>query len=826
MTVTRVVTGVLRAPDGAHFANKTLVWFRANRKPAAQGGVVIVDEAFPVQTNSNGAITASIVPGLYLVQVRLKDADRLFQVAIPEGTGSFDIADGVDTAAPPITPIELAEARAARDLAVESAQTAASWATNPVDVPVEPGQFSARHHASKAAADRALSETARITTEAARADAQSARDAAFANAGVFADLAAGRAAVADGGQFMVAGPDEIIRYRRDSASTQTELSRYPTLGRIDNALIDPFSENRFGLIYALRPDDYVAPTSGVTLGLGQVSIAPTGRLFVRTALATVGASVGATLRVAFRRISGAGQPIAIRFLNVSNALVLSVPFAPRGGWWVAEEIVPVGTTQINVDYTNATGAAVVLTPLRASVPVALRETMAPDRARITGLLTDTGAIADLWPGVATVATTVGPGTPVINADGTVTVPAGANVEVRPADGLIVRAVIDVVSVLVQLTSSLVRSVAIKPIGATSGTSFFPARHIGDCWWHWSGALAVAGQTAIKNIFLVIDNRAQSQNVYTPAAVVVQKVIIVDGAEIPARLPAPAADTFPDDELVLTQSAGAIQIAQRAGEPAKYIRWSLTRYDDPASPLSSARPTAAQATTAPSAGRLSPNIWTAQPLISRWPIMTLQLLRQQHAQQAFWASGTIPAPASCTLTLGRHAAGAQSFRPAPYRLPQKPRLPAKCWHKAAPCAEPAPPVSQQSAQQGSRSHKTFWPRRKARSCRLCPTSTRCIGSSSRWRSPVSPWPSMPGSMTGKRGCADVGQFAAWAFGEAMRAAGGAFRPRSTHHHPVHPQPSPHGRARRPRCRTDHQHGEDQCRPTPNARCRRPPPPQPR
>lgn len=340
MTVTRTVTGVLRTPDGTHFANKTLVWFRATRKPAAQGGVVIVDDPFPVQTNTNGAITASIVPGLYLVQVRLKDADRLFQVAVPEGAGSFDIADGVDTAAPPITPIELAEARAARDLAVASAQTAASWATNPVDVPVAPGQFSARHYASKAAADRALSETARLTTEAARAEAQSARDAAFANAGVFADLAAGRAAVTDGGQFMVAAPDEIIRYRRDTASTQTELARYPTLGRIDNALIDPFPAERFGLIYSLRPDDYMAPTNGVTFAPGHTTIAPAGRLFMRTSLANVAVVVGATLRMAFRRISGTGQPTALRFLTSSNALVLSVPFAPRGGWWVAEDVFP------------------------------------------------------------------------------------------------------------------------------------------------------------------------------------------------------------------------------------------------------------------------------------------------------------------------------------------------------------------------------------------------------------------------------------------------------------------------------------------------------
>ena len=90
-----------------------------------------------------------------------------------------------------------------------------------------------------------------------------------------------------------------------------------------------------------------------------------------------------------------------------------------------------------------------------------------------------------------------------------------------------------------------------------------------------------------------------------------------------------------------------------------------------------------------------------------------------------------------LTGANSATGLRSM-PARYIfLDEVDALPARYWHKAAPCAEPAPPVSQQSAQQGSTSHKTFWPRRKARSCRLCPTSTRCVGSSSRWRSPVSP-----------------------------------------------------------------------------------------
>ncbi|MEF2551981.1 sialate O-acetylesterase [Aurantimonas sp. A2-1-M11] len=62
----------------------------------------------------------------------------------------------------------------------------------------------------------------------ARIGAEAARDAATINANVYTDIATGRAAVADGVQFMVVSGNEIIRYRRDSVSTQTEMARYPT----------------------------------------------------------------------------------------------------------------------------------------------------------------------------------------------------------------------------------------------------------------------------------------------------------------------------------------------------------------------------------------------------------------------------------------------------------------------------------------------------------------------------------------------------------------------------------------------------------------------
>ena len=64
-------------------------------------------------------------------------------------------------------------------------------------------------------------------------DAGAARDASFAGANVFADIATGRAAVSNGEQFMVVEGNEIVRYRRDSASTETEMARYPTAARVE-----------------------------------------------------------------------------------------------------------------------------------------------------------------------------------------------------------------------------------------------------------------------------------------------------------------------------------------------------------------------------------------------------------------------------------------------------------------------------------------------------------------------------------------------------------------------------------------------------------------
>ncbi len=86
--------------------------------------------------------------------------------------------------------------------------------------------------------------------------AEAARDAATVNADVYPDIATGRAAVADGEQFMVVSGDEIVRYRRDSASTQTEVARYPASSFIAD-LRDDLEEVRRPLARYTGTDDVV-----------------------------------------------------------------------------------------------------------------------------------------------------------------------------------------------------------------------------------------------------------------------------------------------------------------------------------------------------------------------------------------------------------------------------------------------------------------------------------------------------------------------------------------------------------------------------------------
>lgn len=107
--------------------------------------------------------------------------------------------------------------------------------------------------------------------EAAKVESQSARDAAFVNADVYPDTAAGLAATVIGDQFQVVDGDEIIRYRHDSGPVAVELARYPAasrLGRFETldskmAMAVQFLD---GQILPVNADDGSTPSPGPEAG--------------------------------------------------------------------------------------------------------------------------------------------------------------------------------------------------------------------------------------------------------------------------------------------------------------------------------------------------------------------------------------------------------------------------------------------------------------------------------------------------------------------------------------------------------------------------------
>ena len=93
---------------------------------------------------------------------------------------------------------------------------------------------------------------------------------AAVNANVYADIATGRAAVADGEQFQVLVGDEYVRYRRDSASTQTEVGRYPAASAVE-VLKDVTKEEeaRSRYLIRLRSENVSRPKAAIVVLLGQ-----------------------------------------------------------------------------------------------------------------------------------------------------------------------------------------------------------------------------------------------------------------------------------------------------------------------------------------------------------------------------------------------------------------------------------------------------------------------------------------------------------------------------------------------------------------------------
>jgi len=110
-------------------------------------------------------------------------------------------------------------ARDAAQLAETNAETAETNAET-AETNAEAAQLAAENA-------RNAAQLAETNAEAAQTAAETARDAAYVNAAVYADTAAGLAATTTGQQFQVVSGNDIIRYRNDVGPVATEIARYP-----------------------------------------------------------------------------------------------------------------------------------------------------------------------------------------------------------------------------------------------------------------------------------------------------------------------------------------------------------------------------------------------------------------------------------------------------------------------------------------------------------------------------------------------------------------------------------------------------------------------
>lgn len=163
----------------------------------------------PIITDANGRAKATVPYPTYIVRWYWGGIERLVEDIVP-AVGAEVLAD-----------------------VTEKVSEAQSWSAA--------AQGYAAAAQSGTAAAQAGAEAAQAGARTAQSLAEAARDAAFVNAAVYADVATGLAAVADGAQFMVVSGDEIIRYRRDAGPVAVEVARYASASKLANL---PFEVER------------------------------------------------------------------------------------------------------------------------------------------------------------------------------------------------------------------------------------------------------------------------------------------------------------------------------------------------------------------------------------------------------------------------------------------------------------------------------------------------------------------------------------------------------------------------------------------------------
>uniref|UniRef100_UPI00258AB3C9 hypothetical protein n=1 Tax=Acidiphilium sp. TaxID=527 RepID=UPI00258AB3C9 len=184
------VSGTVRDNQGQVLASTKIVFERTG--VFGQDSSVVIPRSVGVTSDAAGLITVDLYPGVYLATTIGIRGPARFAVGVPDAP-SANLADIIDQY-PAITSSVLSDAVEARDRAEAAADR------------VDLGALDA---AVQATADDALATGFdREQTGLDVLAAEAARDAAFVNADVYADIETGRAAVADGGQFQVVTGDQ------------------------------------------------------------------------------------------------------------------------------------------------------------------------------------------------------------------------------------------------------------------------------------------------------------------------------------------------------------------------------------------------------------------------------------------------------------------------------------------------------------------------------------------------------------------------------------------------------------------------------------------
>ena len=227
------ITGLVFLPSGEPAADRIIIVSPRDMRlaPAPEG--VIWPTSIEVQTGPDGSVNFVLESGIYDCRIQSGLGWVHSSIEVP-GLPTATFADILDPATPPPYNSPLRLPIGTEGQILRYGPDGIPFAGDPEVAREELAAAVEATSADRAqtALDRAQVATDRQGSDTNAARAETAANNSAINANVYPDIATGRTAVADGVQFQVLVGNEYVRYRRDSATTQTEVGRYPSAGAL------------------------------------------------------------------------------------------------------------------------------------------------------------------------------------------------------------------------------------------------------------------------------------------------------------------------------------------------------------------------------------------------------------------------------------------------------------------------------------------------------------------------------------------------------------------------------------------------------------------